>query len=438
MRVFLLSMFLMIPLIANAQRWQDMGGFPTDTTFTDAIHGVAVDGEGKVWIQPWSARAWIDPATGDSVRDGSGNAISTVTIFVYNPDGTEALDPIHAIDVGGVVDTLYGNLRGLRTDHNGDILVAGGTGNLWRIDHMTGEGMDKVVVGSGPLSAPGVSDNGNIFGGFVIPGNPVKEYGSDFGFLSNAVDSAFGFSRSFEVSGDGNTIYWSGYSNIEIHRYTRPDEFSAFNQVPDTLLRGIVSESILRNPQSGNIWFSNAPAAGATPDTLSEFGDPSQYLTWYEWDPETEAIVDSMKYVLAAPVGDEKARGIAFNPSGDVAYLAIWDTNGNTSVRKVIDTTPDAIEVVDGDIPTNFTLSQNYPNPFNPSTKISFDLKELGHAKLVVYDMLGREVARLVDETLPANSYTVTFDANKLSSGIYIYGLEFKGQKLTGTMTLLK
>ena len=432
MRTFLLSVFLLIPLVANAQRWQDQGGFPSDTTWAEDMHGIAVGADGKVWVQPWAGSAWVDESTGDTI------SASTRTIYVYNDDGTEAMDPIRSIDVGGTVDTLTGNLRGLRADHNGDILLAGGAGNMWRLDHTDGSGMDKVVVGAGPLSAPGVTESGNIFTGFVVPGAPIGEYGSDFGFLSTAVDTSVGFSRSFEVSADGNTIYWAGYSNVAVYKYTRTDEFSPFSQVPDTMLAGIVSESITRHPISNNIWFSNAPAAGANPDTLSEFGDPSQYLTWYEWDPETEAIVDSMKYTLDNPVGNEKARGLAFSPDGIYAYLIIWDTNGNTSVRKMMDTTPSSISAEDGDIPTNFTLSQNYPNPFNPSTKISFELKEFGHARLVVYDMLGREVARLVDEPLSANTYTINFDASDLSSGIYVYGLEFGGQRLNGKMTLLK
>ena len=83
-------------------------------------------------------------------------------------------------------------------------------------------------------------------------------------------------------------------------------------------------------------------------------------------------------------------------------------------------------------IPSDFSLSQNYPNPFNPVTKINFAIQKQGLVTLKVYDMLGREVASLLNETKAAGHYTVEFDASKLSSGIYFYKLQ------TGSFTSIK
>jgi hypothetical protein len=85
-----------------------------------------------------------------------------------------------------------------------------------------------------------------------------------------------------------------------------------------------------------------------------------------------------------------------------------------------------------------FALSQNYPNPFNPSTQIRFSLPSSHVTRLTVYDMLGREVAVLVNGSMPAGAHSVTFDASGLSSGTYIYRLEAGGQVLTRRMTLVK
>jgi hypothetical protein len=68
-------------------------------------------------------------------------------------------------------------------------------------------------------------------------------------------------------------------------------------------------------------------------------------------------------------------------------------------------------------------LHQNYPNPFNPATTIRYDLPQQANAKIVVYDMIGREVATLVNETKDAGSYEVTFTASQLASGVYFYKL---------------
>ena len=92
----------------------------------------------------------------------------------------------------------------------------------------------------------------------------------------------------------------------------------------------------------------------------------------------------------------------------------------------------------DPGVPADYILSQNYPNPFNPVTKISFAIPKSGFVTLKVYDMLGREVAKLVNENKPAGSYIIDFDGSNLSSGIYLYRLETNGFVDIKKMTLLK
>ena len=73
--------------------------------------------------------------------------------------------------------------------------------------------------------------------------------------------------------------------------------------------------------------------------------------------------------------------------------------------------------------PTTFTLYQNYPNPFNPSTVVGFQIPAFDHVRLIVYDLLGREVAVLVDEPKAAGRHEVRFNAAGLASGVYTYRL---------------
>jgi len=79
---------------------------------------------------------------------------------------------------------------------------------------------------------------------------------------------------------------------------------------------------------------------------------------------------------------------------------------------------------IDENIPQEFTLYQNYPNPFNPSTKIKYALSSRQYATLKAYDVLGNEVATLVNEEKPAGNYEVEFDAAGLPSGVYFYQLK--------------
>lgn len=88
--------------------------------------------------------------------------------------------------------------------------------------------------------------------------------------------------------------------------------------------------------------------------------------------------------------------------------------------------------------PSNFYLAQNYPNPFNPSTKISWQVPFSSHQTLKVYDVLGKEVATLVDEEKPAGNYEIEFDAANLSSGMYLYRLQAGSFIETKKMIYLK
>jgi len=86
----------------------------------------------------------------------------------------------------------------------------------------------------------------------------------------------------------------------------------------------------------------------------------------------------------------------------------------------------------------NFSLKQNYPNPFNPSTVISYQLPVIGMVLLKVYDLLGREIATLVNEEKPAGEYEVEFNAARLPSGIYFYQLRTGNFSETKKMVLIR
>ncbi|MCH7963201.1 MAG: T9SS type A sorting domain-containing protein [Bacteroidetes bacterium] len=89
-------------------------------------------------------------------------------------------------------------------------------------------------------------------------------------------------------------------------------------------------------------------------------------------------------------------------------------------------------------IPGEFSISQNYPNPFNPSTTIKFSVPQQSNVILKVYDILGSEVAVLVNEKVEAGNYTIDFDASQLASGMYIYSIKAGEFNVSKKMMLLK
>jgi hypothetical protein len=117
--------------------------------------------------------------------------------------------------------------------------------------------------------------------------------------------------------------------------------------------------------------------------------------------------------------------------SGNVFYrLKQIDYDGKTNYSQAIE--------VEAGTPKAFALMQNYPNPFNPTTVIRYQLPVSSQITLKVYDVLGREVATLVNENKQAGNYTVSFDASKCSSGVYFYKLQTGNFVQTKRMMLVK
>jgi len=117
-------------------------------------------------------------------------------------------------------------------------------------------------------------------------------------------------------------------------------------------------------------------------------------------------------------------------------------TFSNPEDRIILDftaTTDPTINVVnENNYLNSYYLFQNYPNPFNPSTRISYNVEEPGLVQLKVYDILGVEVATLVNEQQNSGNYTVGFDAARLSSGVYFYSLSVNNFTQTRKMILEK
>ena len=89
-------------------------------------------------------------------------------------------------------------------------------------------------------------------------------------------------------------------------------------------------------------------------------------------------------------------------------------------------------------IPSEFTLDQNYPNPFNPATKISYGLPKESFVSIKIFDILGKEVMKLVNENKQAGYHQVDFNASNFASGMYFYKIEAGSFVQTRRMMLLK
>jgi hypothetical protein len=133
---------------------------------------------------------------------------------------------------------------------------------------------------------------------------------------------------------------------------------------------------------------------------------------------------------------------LEFSPDSLKNYTASLKVYSGAGVKEILLTgigKDNAVNVEDESIaPLIFSLAQNYPNPFNPSTIISYQLPFNNNVSLIVYDVLGNEVATLVNEFRTAGNHEVNFNASSISSGIYFYQLRSGNYLETKKMTFLK
>ncbi|HRI47748.1 MAG TPA: T9SS type A sorting domain-containing protein [Ignavibacteriaceae bacterium] len=188
-------------------------------------------------------------------------------------------------------------------------------------------------------------------------------------------------------------------------------------------------------------------------------GDTHPKLTW-ELNLETDVINASQAYLIErslnggaftqiAAVNGSTSEYIDYDlsyagsgPNTAVYKIRAKDTQGLTSLYTEGKSVAwgdawkigtNAIEIV-----KEYKLQQNYPNPFNPMTSINYQIKEKGLVSLKVFDMLGKEVAELVNETKDEGQHSIMFDASNLPSGVYIYSLRVNDYVQNNKMTLLK
>ncbi|MBL1214726.1 MAG: hypothetical protein HND52_15325 [Ignavibacteriae bacterium] len=301
-------------------QWTYTGSFPNDF-YKGGTHGIAVDPNGKIWTSSYFQSDWISP---------HGDVIKCSPIFVFSSDGAP-IDTIGIIQTGTGTSAIYDTLgkggsvsgcRGLEVDENGNIIyVRAAPSQIFKINYITRQGIARKElseIGGSPTS-PSVALDGTIFVGPVIGGGSTAlcMYDTDLNFIGNAVLSPPGFSRTLEVSDDGNSIYWMSFfptSLRKLYLYQRLNKNSAFTLV-NSLLEGMSIESSAWHPTTGNLWVSHD----------SRGSGPYTHLTWYAYDVMQETFIDSFSLTPSDSIPfDEFPRGLDFSPNGQYAYVGLF------------------------------------------------------------------------------------------------------------------
>ncbi len=134
---------------------------------------------------------------------------------------------------------------------------------------------------------------------------------------------------------------------------------------------------------------------------------------------------DATKWELLKSTADNGHMYFA-DPLDDATMAKLGVTRKATAVEQL------------ADVPTQFTLAQNYPNPFNPSTIIRYAIPRSGWVQLKVFNLMGEEVATLVNQAQSAGTFEYRFDAGALASGMYFYQLQTDGFSATKKLLMLR
>jgi photosystem II stability/assembly factor-like uncharacterized protein len=394
--------------------------------FADSAHGCIVGWDGEIYVTTNGGANWtqtpgaagvdiygIDFGTGlTGIAVGTGELSRTT-------DGGATW-----VSQEGVIESSWRNVIATRrgtTDPSRQVIICGHMDNTSQMPQS---------------NAPGADDNGSgavavIEAARTLAGIPFQRTvkfclwtGEEQGLLGSQFYATEAQLRGDTIIGVFNfdMIGWDGNNDrsVELHCGNM-----ATSQAIGHLFEDVVTDYVIAlNPEfltwsstdrsdHASFWDTGYPAILGIEDFSSDFNP------YYHTTNDNMDIIDTLlffNFVKAAV--------------GSAATLALPDT--------------DLVSVgAENPLPQNFGLSQNYPNPFNPSTGLAFNLPQAGHARLVIYDLMGRVVRTLADMPMEEGHHVITWngrgaDGGRASSGVYFARLYFDGMSSTIRMTLEK
>jgi len=433
----------------------------------DYATSLAVDGSGNVYV------------TGNSVGIGTGNNSLTIK---YNSSG----DSLWVARSNGAGNNFL-TLLSLAVDGSGNVYVTGYIDGGNKLIKYNSSGVQQWVqrYNGGGASSLAVDGSGNVY----VAG---RSYGDYVTIKYNSSGDSLWVARyngpgngSDEASSlavdDSENVYVTGVSGV-----TGNFDYATIKYNPSGVQQWVQRDS----GKGGNLKSDLSPslAVGSSGNVYVTGGSNGDYTTIkynlsgvQQWVQRYNGPGNSFDYALSIAVdGSENVyvtgvsgigmnndyATIKYNSSGiqawvqryngpvngfDYAHSLAVDGSGNvyvTGISTGSGTSLDyatikysqltGISQTNNTIPEKFSLSQNYPNPFNPITVIRYSLIENRFLTLKVYDILGNEVATLVNEKQNAGSYSVDFDGSNFPSGIYFYKLQTDNFSETKKMTIIK
>jgi hypothetical protein len=343
-------------------------------------------------------------------------------IFGFNSSSTNWVWRHRVGQMGGAGGA---GIQGINISGNDSVVVVNTYGGFYVFRTYTGQllfsGLINPTSTSGTQAPCAISGNGNIvatinYSGFVR----VHQWnGSTYNLLwqhQEPPGAFFNWMTAVDVSYDGSMVACgtlqfvtsnSFDGKVKLFRTTNGstpiwtytgcgDEVSSVSFSKDGKILAAASWGDLNNVNNDLLVFKTSVPTASPIFAVNSPGS----LFWCDASSNGSTVMASGKKVHARAFG-----------------------NGGETYNIFIDTNDTPLGIGNNSSPVSFSLKQNYPNPFNPSTQINYDIMSGANAKIIIYDMLGREVKTLVNKFHKSGKYSVILNAGELTSGVYFYKL---------------
>ena len=444
-------MVLLLGTIALAQnipsnwRWNK-----TINTTSTPVHGVVITPDDYIWYQTF----------------GNEGTVGNSNIVICDPDGNQ-VDRFSVVTINGVeydMKARGAGGRGMSAGGPDKQYVYHSTGfDVYVFDYQTKQAVLRIEgSGAGTSATTACAD---LYGNIVTTGviGPVtvgiRMFGDDGTYLGYAIPPGDlpGISRDLTMTHDGKYISIAASNLAEsglgiglwyCEDGTFGDGYTFVREIGDYKKGTAGNAQEVHFDQYDRLWV------GRDWNGLDPLVDPDYGIAvMHCWDitQDPPVIVDAIYSTVA---GETEAvaldawaqgafnmpRGFWLSNDGTKAYVGDY----NRGVQEYVYTGPGQSDAKEPQaVPEGFALSQNYPNPFNPSTKFTYTMPNKADVRIAIYDLFGREINTLVNESKDAGTYNITWNGRdnqnrQVATGVYFYKMQAAGFEKTMKMMLVK
>jgi len=361
----------------------------------------------------------------DIIVTNSVTGTDSITVLLNNGSGEFSIDAQYSL--GGDVGPGSVITSDINNDGKLDMVIAAGNGSVVILDN-NGDGTFAAAVGYSTVYGRSYIKTADLNGDGYL--DLVTSGGNVYRQLLNNGDGTFGIAVGGNIataSGNLDTGDLNGDGAIDVAYCDGASWFAKLMMNTPTTVP-VEMTTFTGHQMNGKVLLNWSTATESNnvgweiESRIQESGYRSQNSGWKK-----------VGFVAGKGTTTEK-QSYSFSVSNLVGasadfHLKQMDSDGKISYSTIL-----TVNLT----PVTFGLSQNYPNPFNPVTVINYQLASESDVRLVVYDLLGREVASLVNEKKAAGSYTVSFNATNISTGVYFYKLTAGNFSEIKKMTILK